>query len=656
VGDIKKWQYTSYDTDVDVTYYADNLTYTYDPDKWERTAKTTGSFGNNNALETIFGYTSNIVAGETRVSNLVNSLEFNKKFGTTSTQIATLGYTYDANGNVESVTKNGTTTVEYIYNGCEQLCNVYYPVNAHEYIYAYDAGGNITTRTHKHYGTRPTTTTDTFTYGDSNWTDKLTSATIGGTTYNLTYDAIGNPLSYFDATLTWKQGRVLNTYNKGSTSISYKYNAYGLRVKKTVGNTTTSYFWDENKLIEQTTGSDKLWFLYDSTDDVVGFIKNSDRYFYMKSLQGDVIGIVDQNGTVVALYDYDSWGKALLITDGSGNDVSANAAHIANVNPVRYRGYFFDTETGYYYLQTRYYDPAIGRFLNADRIDIVVESVGDVMGANIFAYCNNNPIALTDPTGEYATKVSDKGISHIKNAEFGAFYDKHIKVKTFYQGVKGITTKANKGNRIMGPIQIGKQPYKKIKKRAMQALNTGADNLLTLGFGHTYIPAEAKNGDIHQFNYYFDPFIKVDGKYVSDIKLNFYNTTTKMRIRASKKAYDKSGNRMRVWFNIWIPLDVCQEVLACETSFVSKAFLNNGWNLEQWEFDAIASFRHTFGPLSSAETLYPLLEKTKNSSFVKTTQWRNTIADLLDSNFPERLDGKLFKSGIYQTWKGPVER
>ena len=126
-----------------------------------------------------------------------------------------------------------------------------------------------------------------------------------------------------------------------------------------------------------------------------------DRYAFRKNLQGDVIAILDTNGDVVARYAYDAWGKVLSVTDKDGNTIT-DADHVANINPIRYRGYYYDTETGWYYLNSRYYDPSVKRFLNADSI---VGANGNFTGMNLFAYCNNNPVIFSDPTGHYSDIV-----------------------------------------------------------------------------------------------------------------------------------------------------------------------------------------------------------------------------------------------------------
>lgn len=104
---------------------------------------------------------------------------------------------------------------------------------------------------------------------------------------------------------------------------------------------------------------------------------------------GDVISITDAQGNELAQYSYDEWGNTLSTSD---ND-------IANINPLRYRGYYYDSETGYYYLQSRYYDPSICRFINADIPEIVNVTKDVYTGINLFPYCNNNPVNNSDPTG-----------------------------------------------------------------------------------------------------------------------------------------------------------------------------------------------------------------------------------------------------------------
>ena len=128
------------------------------------------------------------------------------------------------------------------------------------------------------------------------------------------------------------------------------------------------------------------------------------NYYFAKNLQGDVTAIYRSDasggsytGTLVAKYAYDPYGQILSVTSATGTAISPTAANVANYNPFRYRGYYYDTESGFYYLQSRYYDPEICRFINADNY----ASTGQgFLGCNMFAYCNNNPVMQADPSGE----------------------------------------------------------------------------------------------------------------------------------------------------------------------------------------------------------------------------------------------------------------
>ena len=100
---------------------------------------------------------------------------------------------------------------------------------------------------------------------------------------------------------------------------------------------------------------------------------------------------------LVATYEYDPWGKLLAVKDADGNAITS-ATHAALKNPLRYRGYYYDSDTGFYYVSSRYYDPVVGRWINADGY---VSTGQDIAGYNMFAYCSNNPVNRKDPTGQF---------------------------------------------------------------------------------------------------------------------------------------------------------------------------------------------------------------------------------------------------------------
>ena len=299
---------------------------------------------------------------------------------------STVSYTYDEAGSITTIT-DGSLVTYYIYDGLNQLVREDNAYSNKTVVYTYDNGGNILSRTEYPYSptvedvtTLTATNTVTYAYGNADWKDQLTS--FNGEA--ITYDAIGNPLTYRGMTLTWQNGRQLATLSKAGLNVSYVYNDEGLRTQKTVNGVTTEYYWNGSQLLGQKTGDNYLYFLYDERGLLVGFNDGTKTYIYTRNLQGDVIAVTDAyTGTVVANYVYDSWGNVLTAT-----------GTMANINPFRYRGYYYDSETELYYLQSRYYDAEVGRFLNADgRMD------RGIVSSNLYVYCDNNPIANIDPDG-----------------------------------------------------------------------------------------------------------------------------------------------------------------------------------------------------------------------------------------------------------------
>ena len=176
--------------------------------------------------------------------------------------------------------------------------------------------------------------------------------------------------------------------------LSFAYNAAGIRTQKTIGSDTTEYFLDGSTVLAEKTGNNIIWYIYGSNGDLVGFTYNDTPYFYLKNQQGDVCKIVDANGTVVGSYTYDPWGKVIYDDNGP----------MVDINPIRYRSYYYDKETGLYYLQSRYYDPELGRFINADSYPSTGQGLN---GNNMFAYCGNNPVMRVDEAGSYWDTIID---------------------------------------------------------------------------------------------------------------------------------------------------------------------------------------------------------------------------------------------------------
>ena len=166
-----------------------------------------------------------------------------------------------------------------------------------------------------------------------------------------------------------------------------EYNTSGLRTRRISDDKTYSYIYAGDKLMRMTVGDDILDFSYDANGTPLTMTCNGTVYYYITNLQGDVMSLERADGGSGASYAYDAWGNII-----------AMSGTLAELNPLRYRGYVYDQETGFYYLNSRYYDPAVGRFINPDA---AIGQVGNIKGNNMFTYALNNPVMYSDLTGNW---------------------------------------------------------------------------------------------------------------------------------------------------------------------------------------------------------------------------------------------------------------
>lgn len=291
-----------------------------------------------------------------------------------------LSYTMslDENGMINSIDDR-----YFSYDALGELISTTGDINS---SYTYDSRGNMTSKTVNGI-------TTSYSYNNENWQDQLTE--VNGNP--LTYDANGNLLSYNGVRYRWSRGKLLSSVTTQKNSCSYMYDNNGYRLSKDVSGDITYFDVLNGKILAQH-GTHNLYFQYND-EKPVGFILDNNQYYYITNIKGDIVGITDENGDLIASYTYDEWGKLLDIETAQAENETQY--EIALLNPFRYRGYYYDEETGMYYLQSRYYDPDLCRFISADSFDYV--KADNPLTVNAYIYCINNPLNYSDSTGHDLT-------------------------------------------------------------------------------------------------------------------------------------------------------------------------------------------------------------------------------------------------------------
>ena len=316
-------------------------------------------------------------------TSLPGSVYFGKKKGDILSITENVKYKYDNMGNICRIDENGAPVVWYKYDALNRLIREDNKLFGKTWLYSYDNNGNILCKRETAFTLKENVEESEFESVQYEYDgDKL--LTFG--TEACAYDAIGNPTTYRGKSVSWSNGRQMTNYD----GTAFTYDGLGRRLSK--GNIT--YTYDGNgRVIKQSNG---IEFLYDNSG-VAGIIYNGGTYLYRKDGQGNIVALIDNTGNVVVEYKYDAWGNHAVL-DANGADIN-DASHIGNLNPFRYRGYYYDTETGLYYLKSRYYDPEVGRFITID--DISYLDPETINGLNLYAYCGNNPVMHVDPNGTF---------------------------------------------------------------------------------------------------------------------------------------------------------------------------------------------------------------------------------------------------------------
>ena len=400
------------------------------------------------------------IASDEALTGRVSGFTSTVKYGSTTKSNTTYTYTYDAAGNITAIRLGGVLKYSYEYDNLSQLIRENNAVAGETYVFTYDNAGNILTKKTYAYTTGTLGTvqdTDTYTYGNSINGDRL----MRYNNVSCVIDALGNPLRYANGTnyiMTWTKGRQLAKTVNGGVTTTYTYNADGIRTSKTVGGVTTSYALDGTTILAEQKDGVVIRYFYDANGSPVGFMYNGTRYHYEKNLQGDIVAILNHAGTALVTYAYDAWGNIVSTT------YSASYEYLATANPFRYRGYYYDTETGFYYLQSRYYDPVTCRFINADSY---INANGDLVGYNMYAYCSNNPVMGIDPSGEIGWFIKalinitvNVAITYVSAKITGQEYDWSDLTLAVVSGIADtVTGKAKNASAIIDGVSAGISSY-----------------------------------------------------------------------------------------------------------------------------------------------------------------------------------------------------
>lgn len=318
----------------------------------------------NNIINTDYTYKTN---GH-RTSNLIGEIRNNYD---------NLSYEYDSLNNIKHIKVNGLLKYMYMYDDYNQLIEEKNCMDKIKTTYKYDILGNLILK--KIYSITSNNLIEMIKmeYDDNNKLIKFNNNSIQ-------YDEVGNIVKSGNNEYTWTNGNELCRAIVDGNDIYFNYSENGARISKT----GVDYYLDGNKIIFENRNGQIIEYFYDHNDDIIGFKYLEAKYYFTKNAQNDIMKIVDSQNLVVAEYEYDPWGVVKVF--------NYNALNIGTVNPFRYKGYYYDNETQLYYLNNRYYDPKLCRFISQDR-RISLED--DIFSNNLYIYCNNNPIMEVDPIG-----------------------------------------------------------------------------------------------------------------------------------------------------------------------------------------------------------------------------------------------------------------
>jgi len=311
-------------------------------------------------------------------------------------------YVYDEQGLLKELWKNEDLSCQYEYNNMNELIREDSLLTGKTVRYHYDGGGNLQKAVSYPLDMEKETeqlsggTVESRYCYDKDFPDRLTS--FQGK--DITYDKMGNPLLYWNGyQFSWTQGQRLESICDGGRKYSYSYDMDGYRMSKVVDGVKTCYTYQNGILAMEKSSENEMRYHYDANGNLLYFDYGDKQYYYELDDHKSVVGILDEQGERLVSYEYDAWGKLVQI---SGDQ------QLGNINPFRYRSYYYDRESGFYYLHNRYYDPVVRRMLNMDQY---TDTQFGMFSHNMYAYCENTPVNAGNYTGNIPEWVKKLKVS-----------------------------------------------------------------------------------------------------------------------------------------------------------------------------------------------------------------------------------------------------
>ena len=307
-----------------------------------------------------------------------------------------ISYDFYDNKCISTVKYDGLSEIWYFYDSKNQLIREDDKIQDRTVLYSYDDNGNILSKKIYRFSNGGLIEQLPEISLDYNYNSLGEMISYNG--LDVSYDEAGNTLKYYNGwNFEWENDKLKKASNSES-NIEYFYDENGKRTKKVVNGEAVYFNFNDLDDLNQTSNDGVFKWYVPKDITSPSFSYKGLEYQYVFNALGDIVGIKNDKGVLVASYVYDSWGKLISLTDENGNDVTNDKTHIGYINPLRYRGYYYDSETKLYYLNYRSYDPEVGRFLSKDNI------VND--DYNLYVYCRNNPINMVDYDGHEPITLS----------------------------------------------------------------------------------------------------------------------------------------------------------------------------------------------------------------------------------------------------------